>query len=384
MSTTCFERRPERVRRVMSPRLAELGRVGVSIFDLCHYPYENDPAAFDPALARQVYREHFEEWLAAERLGFDAVFLSEHHFTAYNLLPSPNLMVAALASHTKRIRVGAMINVVPFHQPLRLAEESAMLDVLSDGRLEVGVGRGIDFQEVKKLGMDFDELRPRFQEGLDLMRKAWTNVEFEHHGDFYSVARAAIYPRPLQQPHPPIWAAAESPATIEWVASQGFGMSTIFLPSEMVAEKLAHYLDAAQRFEQPLGAANFMLFRNVYVAPTDDEAIADCDPALSHMMFLFQDAALPPDPALLPDSYAFHREIFGRFMEAPDTFEDILGAGIVLCGSPKTVREQLLAQVEPLGLQQLCLLFAFGNLPHEKVMRSLELFAEQVLPALRP
>jgi alkanesulfonate monooxygenase SsuD/methylene tetrahydromethanopterin reductase-like flavin-dependent oxidoreductase (luciferase family) len=368
----------------VSPRLAELGRVGVSIFDLCHYPYENDPAAFDPALARQVYREHFEEWLAAERLGFDAVFLSEHHFTAYNLLPSPNLMVAALASHTKRIRVGAMINVVPFHQPLRLAEESAMLDVLSDGRLEVGVGRGIDFQEVKKLGMDFDELRPRFQEGLDLMRKAWTNVEFEHHGDFYSVARAAIYPRPLQQPHPPIWAAAESPATIEWVASQGFGMSTIFLPSEMVAEKLAHYLDAAQRFEQPLGAANFMLFRNVYVAPTDDEAIADCDPALSHMMFLFQDAALPPDPALLPDSYAFHREIFGRFMEAPDTFEDILGAGIVLCGSPKTVREQLLAQVEPLGLQQVCLLFAFGNLPHEKVMRSLELFAEQVLPALRP
>ena len=152
----------------------------------------------------------------------------------------------------------------------------------------------------------------------------------------------------------------------------------------MVAEKLAHYLDAAQRFEQPLGAANFMLFRNVYVAPTDDEAIADCDPALSHMMFLFQDAALPPDPALLPDSYAFHREIFGRFMEAPDTFEDILGAGIVLCGSPKTVREQLLAQVEPLGLQQVCLLFAFGNLPHEKVMRSLELVAEQVLPALRP
>lgn len=368
----------------MSPRLAELGRVGVSIFDLCHYPYENDPAAFDPALARQVYREHFEEWLAAERLGFDAVFLSEHHFTAYNLLPSPNLMVAALASHTKRIRVGAMINVVPFHQPLRLAEESAMLDVLSDGRLEIGVGRGIDFQEVRKLGMDFDELRPRFQEGLDLMRKAWTNVEFEHHGDFYSVGRAAIYPRPLQQPHPPIWAAAESPETIEWVASQGFGMSTIFLPPEIVAEKLAHYLDAAQRFEQPLSAANFMLFRNVYVAPTDKEAIADCDPALSHMMFLFQDAALPPDPALLPDSYAFHREIFGRFMEAPDTFEDILGAGIVLCGSPETVREQLLAQVEALGLQQVCLLFAFGNLPHEKVMRSMELFADQVLPALRP
>jgi alkanesulfonate monooxygenase SsuD/methylene tetrahydromethanopterin reductase-like flavin-dependent oxidoreductase (luciferase family) len=99
-------------------------------------------------------------------------------------------------------------------------------------------------------------------------------------------------------------------------------------------------------------------------------------------MFLFADAALPPDPALLPDSYAFHREIFSRFMEAPETFEDIVDQGVVLCGSPETVREQLLSQVDAVGLRQICLLFAFGNLPHAKVMRSLELFAEHVLPAL--
>jgi alkanesulfonate monooxygenase SsuD/methylene tetrahydromethanopterin reductase-like flavin-dependent oxidoreductase (luciferase family) len=101
------------------------------------------------------------------------------------------------------------------------------------------------------------------------------------------------------------------------------------------------------------------------------------------MLFLFADAALPPDPALLPDSYAFHREIFARSMEAPESFADIQEAGIVICGSPTTVREQLLAQVEGLGLRQICLLFAFGNLPHAKVMRSLELFAAEVLPALR-
>jgi alkanesulfonate monooxygenase SsuD/methylene tetrahydromethanopterin reductase-like flavin-dependent oxidoreductase (luciferase family) len=92
---------------------------------------------------------------------------------------------------------------------------------------------------------------------------------------------------------------------------------------------------------------------------------------------------VPPDPTLLADSYAFHREIFARSMEAPETFEDIQEAGIVVCGSPASVREQLLGQVEELGLRQLCLLFAFGNLPHAKVMRSLELFAAEVLPALR-
>jgi alkanesulfonate monooxygenase SsuD/methylene tetrahydromethanopterin reductase-like flavin-dependent oxidoreductase (luciferase family) len=152
--------------------LRDLGRFGVSIFDLCHYPYDNDPQRYDTALAAQVYEKHMEEWLAAERLGFDCIFLSEHHFTAYNLLPSPNVMLAALAARTERIRIGVMVNVVPFHEPLRLAEEAAMLDVLSHGRLEVGVGRGIDFQEVQKLGMDFDELRPRFQEGIELMLKA--------------------------------------------------------------------------------------------------------------------------------------------------------------------------------------------------------------------
>jgi alkanesulfonate monooxygenase SsuD/methylene tetrahydromethanopterin reductase-like flavin-dependent oxidoreductase (luciferase family) len=183
--------------------LRDLGRFGVSIFDLCHYPYDNDPQRYDTALAAQVYEKHMEEWLAAERLGFDCIFLSEHHFTAYNLLPSPNVMLAALAARTERIRIGVMVNVVPFHEPLRLAEEAAMLDVLSHGRLEVGVGRGIDFQEVQKLGMDFDELRPRFQEGIELMLKAWTQVELEHDGEFYSIAVRPIESAPAAAAAPP-------------------------------------------------------------------------------------------------------------------------------------------------------------------------------------
>ena len=93
-------------------------------------------------------------------------------------------------------------------------------------------------------------------------------VELEHDGDFYSLGRTAVYPRPLQQPHPPVWAAAESPATIEWVASQGFGMSTIFLPTKVVGEKLDHYLGLAEEQGGRTGRQTFMLFRNVYVAPT--------------------------------------------------------------------------------------------------------------------
>jgi alkanesulfonate monooxygenase SsuD/methylene tetrahydromethanopterin reductase-like flavin-dependent oxidoreductase (luciferase family) len=126
-----------------------------------------------------------------------------------------------------------------------------------------------------------------------------------------------------------------------------------------------------------------MLVRNVYVAPTDEEAMADAASAFLRMLLLFKDAAVPPDVSLLPDSYAFHRDAFRAFSEPPESFADIVGAGLVLCGSPETVREQLRGQIEKVGLRQVCLLFAFGDLTHAKVMRSLELFAEEVMPALR-
>jgi alkanesulfonate monooxygenase SsuD/methylene tetrahydromethanopterin reductase-like flavin-dependent oxidoreductase (luciferase family) len=356
------------------------GKLSFSIFDLCHYPYGNDPAEFDPTLAKRVYDDHFEEWLEAERLGFDAVFLSEHHFTAYNLLPSPNVMLAALAARTTTLRLGIMINVLPFHQPVRLAEEGAMLDVLSGGRLEFGIGRGIDFQELQKLGMTYDELRPRFEDGVELLLKAWTQERFEHDGPHYRIGRASLYPRPLQQPHPPVWVAAESPPTIEWTAARGFGMGTIFLPTSQVREKLDHYLAAGTKAGQDVSPASFMLFRNVHVAPTDDEAHAAAEPALTRMLILFKDAAVPPDLSLMPDSYAFHRESFRAFEQPPDSFRDIIDAGLILCGSPSTVRQQLEAQVAAIGMEQLALLFAFGDLPHDKVLRSMRLFAEHVMP----
>jgi alkanesulfonate monooxygenase SsuD/methylene tetrahydromethanopterin reductase-like flavin-dependent oxidoreductase (luciferase family) len=358
--------------------------ISFSLFDLCHYPYETDPAAFEPERAGSVYHEHLEEWVHAERLGYDGVFLTEHHFTAYNLLPSPNVMLAALAALTSTIRIGVMINVVPFHQPLRLAEEGAMLDVLSGGRLEYGLGRGVDYQEIVKFGLEYDELRSRFEEGVELILEAWVGTEFEHDGRYFRVGRTSIYPRPLQQPRPPIWIAAESPATIEWTAGRGFGMATIFLPPNQVHEKFSHYLSVAEAAGQPANLARCMLVRNVHVAPTDEEALADAEPALTHTLILFKNASMPPDLALLPDSYAFHREAFRALDEPPESFADVIDAGLVLCGSPATVKEQLAAQVRDLGLRQVGLWFAFGRLPHERVMRSLELFAREVMPAFRP
>src|SRR5205807_6436204 len=114
-----------------------------------------------------------------------------------------------------------MANIVPFHQPLRLAEEIAMLDLLTHGRLECGLGRGVDEQEFLRMKMPYEDARPRFEEGLELMLKAWTQPEFSHAGRFYHVESASMYPRPIQQPHPPVWITSLSPRTIQWAGSQG-------------------------------------------------------------------------------------------------------------------------------------------------------------------
>ena len=160
-------------------------------------------------------------------------------------------------------------------------------------------------------------------------------------------------------------------------------MATIFLPTPMVRQKMDFFLEQGRLAGQALTPAHFMLVRNTYVAPTDEEAMADAEPALTHMLILFKDAAVPPDLSLLPDSYAFHREAFRSFEEPPERFEDVVEAGLVLCGSPEMVRAQLAEQLAAVGMRQVCLLFAFGNLPHEKVMRSMRLFATEVMPGMQ-
>jgi alkanesulfonate monooxygenase SsuD/methylene tetrahydromethanopterin reductase-like flavin-dependent oxidoreductase (luciferase family) len=342
----------------------------------------------DPARVGQYYNWTLDELMFAARAGFDGVCTNEHHQNAYGFMPSPNIMGAVLAKATNGsnvaiVQMGATLPTS--NPPIRVAEEYAMLDCISGGRLVAGLPLGSAMDVNLCYGITPMEHRERYREAFALTLKAWQSRElFAWNGRYYQLANVNLWPRPVQQPHPPVWVAAESPATIEWTAGHGFGMATIFLPTEMVAEKKRFYLEAGAAAGQPVGVGHFMLVRNVFVAPTDEEAMAEAEPALTHMLILFKDAAVPPDLSLLPDSYAFHREAFRAFEEPPESFDDVVGAGLVLCGSPETVRRQLQEQIEAVGLRQVCLLFAFGNLPHEKVMRSLRLFASEVMPALRP
>jgi alkanesulfonate monooxygenase SsuD/methylene tetrahydromethanopterin reductase-like flavin-dependent oxidoreductase (luciferase family) len=177
--------------------------------------------------------------------------------------------------------------------------------------------------------------------------------------------------------------AADSPATLEPAASHGFGLAALFVPTDAVPARLPRLVELGRAAGHELTPWHLMLVRNCHVAETDEQAMAEAEPALLHMLLLFKDAAMPPDVSLLPDSYAYHREAFRQLEQPPESFQDLIDAGLVVCGSPATVREQVLDQLRQTGVRQLSLWFAFGNLTHEQVMRSQELFARDVLPAVR-
>ena len=354
-----------------------------SLFDIVHWQEGDTPSSYNAVHAAAAYDSHLDEWVEAEALGFDSIFFGEHHFTAYSLTPSPNLLVAALSQRTKRIRIGIMVNVLPFHDPLRLAEEGAMLDLLTHGCLEYWLGRGIGEQEFLKRGASYQEARSRFEEGLDVILKYWQHEEAEHIGCFYTVHRATIWPRPLQRPHPPIGITAMSDETIVWAAHAGYPMSSVFLPPEKTRERFDMYRKVATEAGHEVTPEHTVLARNIYVADTNEQARAEAEEALNHFFRLFIPANVPRDLQSLPDDYKYYREFFAPFFGTPMTFEDILAAGLVIVGSPETVARALQDQIAITGTGHLLCWMNFGNLSPEQVRRSERLFAHEVMSHVR-
>jgi alkanesulfonate monooxygenase SsuD/methylene tetrahydromethanopterin reductase-like flavin-dependent oxidoreductase (luciferase family) len=191
--------------------------VKVFVFDLLAYgeqlehlkvgselPYPLPKQYFKPEVAARTYAEHLEAWEELDRLGYDGVGFNEHHCSPYGLMNSPNLLAAAAAQRTKRLKLLIYGNLLPLHEPLRLAEELAMLDCMSNGRLISGFARGIP-REYQVHNVPLSQSRDRFEEAFEIITRAWTEEIFSYEGNFWSYKDVAMWPRPVQQPHPPIW-----------------------------------------------------------------------------------------------------------------------------------------------------------------------------------
>jgi alkanesulfonate monooxygenase SsuD/methylene tetrahydromethanopterin reductase-like flavin-dependent oxidoreductase (luciferase family) len=168
-----------------------------------------------------VYESALERVSIMDQTGYDAVWLAEHHFSTFSVCPSVHMMGTMAAARTRRLRIGTAVSLAPFYNPLRLAEEVALLDVLSGGRVNWGAGRGFERSEFAAFGIPGEESAARFHETVEIVLNAWTNQRVSHQGRFYRYDDVEVLPKPVQQPHPPVWMAASSLPAIEWAASQG-------------------------------------------------------------------------------------------------------------------------------------------------------------------
>lgn len=229
------------------------------------------PDPIDPATTQRAIRWHIDTLFPLiEQVGFHGIFFSEHHFHG-NLSASPHLYIAATAMRTQRLRLGVMGSVLPLHHPWRVAEEIAILDQLSSGRLEIGVSSGTGPQEPLMVGIAADELRPRFDEALDVIDGVLAEIEHTHHGRFWQFDRLCVTPRMLQ-PHPPKWMTIVSEGSARIAAQRGYKVCTAFMSAHDAASIFDAYRESAARANRPAGPDQLGLRRRCLVWDTDDEA----------------------------------------------------------------------------------------------------------------
>jgi alkanesulfonate monooxygenase SsuD/methylene tetrahydromethanopterin reductase-like flavin-dependent oxidoreductase (luciferase family) len=331
------------------------------------------------ASERQAYEELLGQIEFTERIGFDEAWFAEHHHSDYGMLASPNLIIAALARRTERLRFGNLVSVLPLYDPMRLAEECAMLDILTGGRLNVGLGRGVPKDDMKHR-LDRETAQARFEEGIEILLRAWSGATFSFSGKAWAYDEISCRPQPLQKPHPPIYYGATAPESAAMVARRGWNLALSRQPLVNCAAAISRYRAERAQHANLKGPGDAIMVRDVYVADSDEQAWREAAPELMRFWQLATDNVWRGD-ALTDDDLKRYTE---RYVYYPGglTVKRLDEWGTSLIGSPQTVIKKARAMIETAKPDSLVGMFQFGGLKHEQVMHSLELFGSKVMPAL--
>jgi alkanesulfonate monooxygenase SsuD/methylene tetrahydromethanopterin reductase-like flavin-dependent oxidoreductase (luciferase family) len=329
----------------------------------------------------ELFRRKLKEVELAERIGIDAVWFLEHHLIPTSPTPAPNLLIAAAAQHTSRIRFANMVNILPFHHPLQVAEEAAMLDNLTNGRFELGLGRGLRPPEFEAFGVDQQQSREMFLESFEIIRRVWADENFEHRGKYWTARKeAALAPPLVQHPHPPFLVSAQSEESLRWAAQHDIPFAQIDAMVDQARRDQALYREV-QIAHGHAPVPRLYLMREIYVGETDARAREEAPPYLLQYWDLWNRYTQFSEGGKLPDSYDFWRR------QAPMlhamSFDEIVANDMVILGGPETVASAILRiadQLDPMGLT---LVFKLGAMPYEVMERSMTLFGDEVMPRIR-
>ena len=342
---------------------------------------------FDPEVGQKAYNRYLDELVYSDELGFDGVCVNEHHQNAYGLMPSPNLMAAILARQTKNVKIAVIVNALPlYNPPTRVAEEFAMIDNISGGRLIAGfvVGGGPEYYS---FSINPAFAREKFAEAHEIIIKAWTEPgPQEYIGKHYKLRFLNTWPRPVQKPHPEVWIpGAGSVETMEFVAKHHYGyMGIPYFHIDVFDRTFGMFRDACEREGYEYDPIQAGWLTPIYVAETDAEAREQYE---KHFWYFVR--RLLPGINVSPPGYTSLRSIqgilkgIGTFAINLKTWDEVMEGQYVAIGSPSTVLEMLEANLERLGTGNLLGLFQLGTLPQELTMKSLSLFAKEVMPKLR-
>ena len=325
------------------------------------------------------YRRLVDFLASSEDLGYDGIWANEHHFHPYGgLVPSPAVLLSALAQRTKRVRLGTSVVVLPLQLPLEIAEQLAMVDLMSGGRVELGVGRGFVPFDYRTAGIPMEEGQERTLESLEVILKAWSGGPFSHHGKYFHYDQVEVWPPPEQRPHPGVWIACSShPESFAWAGTMGYYLLTVssLRPIEQVAAMAQHYHAAwAASGRDPLG----------YKYATHYQIVVDEDRARARQIAA---DAIRRYFGLLRESTALFSSSANR-PTMPDPMADFsierwIEEGRILCGTPYDVVQTLQRAQRELGLTGVDGTYLFGGISFETAERSLRLFAQEVIPRMR-
>jgi alkanesulfonate monooxygenase SsuD/methylene tetrahydromethanopterin reductase-like flavin-dependent oxidoreductase (luciferase family) len=317
----------------------------------------------------QLYENRLQLIEAYDRSGLYAYHLAEHHSTPLGMAASPGIFLSAIAQRTKTIKFGPLVYLLPFYHPIRLIEEVSMLDQMSGGRFQLGVGRGVSPFETAFYGLDFQQTQGIYHEAFQLLMKGLTSDELTFEGKHYTFKNVPMLLRPLQQPHPPLWYGLGAPENAGWPAANDVNVVIIGL-RPIIKACVDNFLAERARLGKAPGTMPLIgESKHVVVADTDDEAMR-----------------------IARRAYLSWREsfiwLFKRFDSAPriigalpPTFDELMAIGNGVAGSPETVRNWIAEEVEATGINYFVSWLSFGDLTVAESLRSLDLFSHKVMPA---
>jgi alkanesulfonate monooxygenase SsuD/methylene tetrahydromethanopterin reductase-like flavin-dependent oxidoreductase (luciferase family) len=324
-----------------------------------------------------LYEQRLQCLEYADEAGFYCYHLAEHQGTPLGMAPSPGVFLAAAIQRTHHIRLGPLVYLLPLYNPLRLVQEICMLDNMSRGRLEVGIGRGVSPFELAFYNVTPQESRAMFREALDILIAALTSGEVSYAGEYFSFKNVRLHIEPYQRPYPPLWYPTDNPNSITWLAQQGLNTITHYPPMTTMRELFDLYKRVWQehqanpeRLNAHVPAPKYGIVRHVYVAETDAQALREARTAFAAFIDNFNYLRL------------VHDDTSGRAAYLAD-FDARLAEGLHVVGSPDTVKKQVQEHLQITGSNYFVGSFCFGTLTSEQTLRSMRLFAQEVMPAFR-